>query len=228
MDIQLAVLLNSKMKYECYGDHYSFKKKIIMIKEIGNMDIYLLDQIMKGRILQTGKILDAGCGNGRNSEYFIRNNFDIAGIDLDEVAIQNAKEQITIWNAHFDVAHYTIADLTEIPFPDNHFDFIISSAVLHFSKDRAHFKKQFEELVRVLNRNGILFIRMTTKHTLSHLSQHLYDDVYHIPDGSTRYLLDIDYLKDLMTKNEMSLMDPLKTVNVDDQRTMAVVVLQKE
>ena len=79
----------------------------------------------------------------------------------------------------------------------------------------------------MLNRNGILFIRMTTKHTLSHLSRHLHDDVYQIPDGSTRYLLDVDYLKDLMTKNEMSLMDPFKTINVADKRTMAVVVLQK-
>ena len=199
-----------------------------MIKELGNMDIYLLDQIMKGRIMQGAKILDAGCGTGRNSEYFIRNNFDISGIDLNKVSIQNAKEQIALWNANFDAEHYTTADLKEIPFPDNDFDFIISSAVLHFSKDRAHFKKLFEELVRVLNHNGILFIRMTTKHTLVNLSRHLHDDVYQIPDGSTRYLLDVEYLKDLMTKNKMSFIDPFKTVNVDDKRTMAVVVLKKE
>ena len=199
-----------------------------MIEEIGNMDIYLLDQIMKGRIMLGAKILDAGCGVGRNSEYFIKNNFDIFGIDLNKEAIQNAKEQIVIWNPQFDVNHYTIANLVEIPFPDNNFDFIISSAVLHFSKDRTHFKKLFEELVRVLHPNGILFIRMTTKHTLAHLSRHLQDDVYQIPDGSTRYLLDLDYLKDLMSKNKMSFTEPFKTVNVNDIRTMAVVVIQKE
>ncbi len=199
-----------------------------MIKEIGNMDIYLLDQLMKGRIVPGKKILDAGCGIGRNSEYFIRNNYDIFGIDLQVPAIENAKEQIVLWNANFDLERFFIADLIDIPFPDNNFDFIISSAVLHFSKDRAHFRKLFEELVRVLNPGGILFIRMTTKHTLAHLSQHLHDDVYYIPDGSTRYLLDVDYLKDLMTKNKLSFADPFKTVNVEDVRTMAVVVLRKE
>ncbi len=199
-----------------------------MIKEIGNMDIYLLDQLMKRRIAPGTKILDAGCGIGRNSEFFIRNNFDIFGIDLKEEAIQKAKEQIVLWNTNFDLERFFIANLIAIPFPDNEFDFIISSAVLHFSKDRAHFRKMFEELVRVLNPGGILFIRMTTKHTLAHLSQHLHDDIYHIPDGSTRYLLDVDYLKDLMIKNKLSFADPFKTVNVADVRTMAVVVLRKQ
>lgn len=199
-----------------------------MIKEIGNMDIYLLDQFMKDRMAPGTKILDAGCGEARNSEFFVRNNYDISGIDLQEPAIQIAKEQIALWNPNFDLERYFIANLIEIPFPDNDFDFIICSAVLHFSKDRVHFKKMFTELVRVLSPGGILFIRMTTKHTLVHLSQHLYDDVYHIPDDSTRYLLDVDYLKELMTENKLSFVDPFKTVNVADVRTMAVVVLRKE
>jgi len=198
-----------------------------MIKEIGNMDIYLLDQLMKGRISQSSNILDAGCGVGRNSEYFIRNNFDIFGIDIEEGLIQKVKEQIGLWNSHYDSERFSVADLKEIPFPDKEFNFIISSAVLHFSNDRVHFKVLFEELVRVLKPGGILFIRMTTKHTITHLSHHLHDDVYNIPDGSTRYLLDVDYLKDLMTKNNLNFLDPFKTVNVQDIRTMAVLVLQK-
>ncbi|MFK8055451.1 MAG: class I SAM-dependent methyltransferase [Saprospiraceae bacterium] len=199
-----------------------------MIKEIGNMDIYLLDQLMKGRISPDAKVLDAGCGIGRNSEFFVRNDFDISGIDLEEQAIRGVREQAASWNAEYDLDRFALADLIEVPFPDNDFDFIISSAVLHFSTDRAHFTKLFKELVRVLKPGGILFIRMTTKHTLAHLSQHLHDDVYHIPDGSTRYLLDLAHLQDLMIKNNLSFADPYKTVNVADVRTMAVVVLRKE
>ena len=191
------------------------------------MDIYLLDQLMKDRIAPDAKILDAGCGSGRNSEFFIRNSYDISGIDISKQAIQQVKEQIAFWNTDFDLDRYALADLLKIPFPDNTFDYIISSAVLHFSKDRAHFTTLFEELVRVLNSGGILFIRMTTKHTLAHLSRHLHDDVYHIPDGSTRYLLDMNYLKDLIAKHKLSYTDPLKTVNVEDVRTMAVIVLAK-
>ncbi|WP_332912670.1 hypothetical protein [Algoriphagus boritolerans] len=38
---------------------------------LGNVDIYLLDQILKGRFSKEMKILDAGCGEGRNAVYFI-------------------------------------------------------------------------------------------------------------------------------------------------------------
>lgn len=199
-----------------------------MLHQIANTDIYLLDQLLKGRIASDHKILDAGCGVGRNSEYFVRHNFDLFAMDRNEHAIQEAKEQIAAWNPHFDLARFRVADLTQIPFPDNVFDFIISSAVLHFAEDRAHFRTMFEALVRVLKPGGLLFIRMTTKHTLAYLSQHLHDDVYQIPDGSTRYLLDVDYLKELMQQHNLCFADPFKTVNVDDIRTMAVVVLRKE
>ena len=57
---------------------------------------------------------------------------------------------------------------------------------------------------------------MTSKHTLAHLSHHWQDDVYYIPDGSTRYLLDLDCLNDLMSKNKLSFVDSYKTVNVND------------
>jgi tellurite methyltransferase len=199
-----------------------------MLNQIANTDIYLLDQLLKGRITPGQKILDVGCGVGRNSEYFVRHNYAVFGVDRNEQAIQQAKEQVVVWNPHFDLERFRVADLMEIPFPDKDFDYIISSAALHFSEDRAHFTKLFEELVRVLKPGGILFIRMTTKHTLVHLSQHLHDDVYQVPDGSTRYLLDVAYLKELMLQHKFSFADPFKTVNVDDVRTMAVVVLRKQ
>jgi ubiquinone/menaquinone biosynthesis C-methylase UbiE len=198
-----------------------------MLHQIANTDIYLLDQLLKGRIAPGMKILDAGCGVGRNSEYFVRQNFDIYGVDRSEQAIQLAKEKMAVWNPHFDVERFRVADGASLPFPDQNFDYIISSAVLHFAEDRAHFTQLLAELVRVLKPGGILFIRMTTKHTLAHLSQQLHDDVYQIPDGSTRYLLDVEHLKELMGEYNLSFADPFKTVNVEDVRTMAVVVLER-
>ena len=43
-----------------------FEKNYSVQELIGNTDIYLIDQIMKNRYNQQDKILDAGCGNGRN------------------------------------------------------------------------------------------------------------------------------------------------------------------
>ena len=54
---------------------------------IGNTDIYLLDQIMKGRYGTGEKILDAGCGNGRNLIWFLKNDFEMYAVDKDTMSI---------------------------------------------------------------------------------------------------------------------------------------------
>ena len=196
-----------------------------MIKELGRIDLYLLDQLMKERIHSKMRLLDAGYGHGRNAQYFIENNFDIWGIDLKLEAKFVIDQQIDLWNPNYDKAKFSVGDLIKMPFPDNHFDFVLSSAVLHFAESRAHFIQLFEETIRVLKPGGIFWFRMTTKHTLVQHAKHLHDDIYALPDGSTRYLLDVEVLKNLMQKHQLHFLDPFKTVNVSDLRTMAVVVL---
>lgn len=46
-------------------------------KLLGNIDIYLLDQILKGRFTKEMRILDAGCGEGRNLIYFLHEGFQV-------------------------------------------------------------------------------------------------------------------------------------------------------
>lgn len=199
-----------------------------MLAQLGRIDIYLLDQLMKNRIHPSMRVLDAGCGSGRNTQYFVQNNFDIWGVDQQAEAIEIIKDNVGIWNPKYDLSRFQIANLEKIPFPNNHFDFIISSAVLHFAENRTQFLQLMEEKIRVLRPNGILWFRMTTKHTLVQHAQHLHDDVYNLPDGSTRYLLDLSVLNEFMQKHSLQFLDPFKTVNVSDLRTMATVVLQKK
>ncbi len=198
-----------------------------MIDQLGFMDIYLIDQLQKGRLNSDMRILDAGCGRGRNAAYFIKNDYDIYGVDRAAESILELNEKINDWNPTFDKNNFQIADLINIPFPDQSFDFIISSAVLHFSESRSHFTKQMLELIRVLKQDGYLFIRMTSKHTIKHLAVHIKDDIYYLPDESTRYLLDKDYLEKLMIENNLIYVEPFKTVNVSDVRSMSTLVLRK-
>ncbi|MEO1261380.1 MAG: class I SAM-dependent methyltransferase [Bacteroidota bacterium] len=199
-----------------------------MIDQLGLMDIYLIDQLQKGRLNGSMKIFDAGCGRGRNAEYFIKNNYAIFGVDKDEESILKLKEKINEWNADFNEDNFKVADLINVPFPDQFFDFIISSAVLHFSDNRNHFKQQLLELIRVLNKNGFLFIRMTSKHTIERFAVKIKGDVYFLPDESTRYLLDKDYLENLMQENNLIYVEPFKTVNVADVRSMTTLVLMRK
>lgn len=201
-----------------------------MIKEpdqlfnlIGQTDIYLLDQIMKGRYQKSQKILDAGCGSGRNMKWFLQNDFDIYGIDTSEAAIINLKKV----NSNLADDYLQVAALEKIPFDNNFFDHIICSAVLHFAKDVTHFKKMFSELLRVLKPCGTLFIRVASDIGIENHVELLSEGNYKIPDGSMRFLLTKPLLEEIKNEFQFSFLEPLKTVNVNDIRCMSTLMLQK-
>ena len=191
---------------------------------VGNTDIYLLDQIMKERFHTGEKILDAGCGSGRNLIWFIKNNLDIYGIDKDESAINYLKAVFP----HFKNDRFQTAEIAALPFEDNFFDHIISSAVLHFAKSYSEFNDMIKEMVRVLKPSGSLFIRMTSDIGIENKVMPIENGVYHIPDGSTRFLLTPTLLHSIMQENNLSFIEPLKTVNVDNVRCMSTLVLMKK
>ena len=199
-----------------------------ILQQLGNIDIYLLDQLMRGRIHSDMKLLDAGCGYGRNSEYFIRNNYTISGFDKKEESLKELKNNIPKWNPDFDLNKFKLGSIENPPFQNQQFDFIISNAVLHFAKSRKHFIQLFESMIKLLSTNGILWIRMCAKHTIESYAQHLEDDIYSLPDGSTRYLLDLNVLSKLQKKHNLELLDPFKTLNVSNIRTMSTIILQKQ
>jgi len=83
------------------------------------------------------------------------------------------------------------------------------------------------EMARVLKTNGSLFIRMTSDIGIENNVKLISDGVYIIPDGSKRFLLTKTLLAECMQENNLSFLEPLKTVNVDDLRCMSTLVLQK-
>lgn len=190
---------------------------------LGQTDIYLIDQIMKGRYNAADTILDAGCGNGRNMYWFLRNGFNITGIDINEVAIAQLKNSYPA----LPEGNLAISSLENIPFANNHFNHIICSAVLHFAKTVTQFNCMLAEMVRILKPGGSLFIRMTTDIGIEDKVQFIADGVYTIPDRSTRFLLTRQLLATCMQQNGLSFAEPLKTVNVDDVRCMSTLLLQK-
>ncbi|HCB47339.1 MAG TPA: SAM-dependent methyltransferase, partial [Algoriphagus sp.] len=129
---------------------------------LGNVDIYLLDQILKGRFTKEMKILDAGCGEGRNTAYFVNQGYQIFGIDPDEFAIQYCRFQSKSLKNEYDAHRFQIGRLEEIPFHGEAFDVVICSAVLHFAKNVDNFRQMISEIYRVLKPGGIFWFRMCT------------------------------------------------------------------
>ena len=187
---------------------------------IGSTDIYVVDQIMKGRYKANDIILDAGCGYGRNLHWFLRNDVVIYGVDQDVNAVHDLQRR------HLAAAErFRQSAVEKMPFENGQFDHVISSAVLHFANDTAHFGQMIAEMVRVLKPLGSLFIRMTSDIGIEDKAQPVGNGVYDIPDGSRRFLLTRTLLADVMQKNGLSFLEPLKTVNVNDIRCMSTLVL---
>lgn len=192
-------------------------------KYLGKTDIYLLDQIMKGRFLPEYKILDAGCGGGRNLYWMSRNGYsDLFGIDRKEEVISKLKGEYPDFKQNFHVSA-----VEKMPFEDEQFDRVISSAVLHFAKDENHFWEMLGEMWRVLSPKGMLFIRMTSIWGLEGLVQSKGSSVYQIPDGTTRFLLNDELLNEWKIRYPFSWVEPLKTVNVNNERAMSTLVISK-
>src|ERR1700722_14599631 len=63
-----------------------------LAEQFGSIDIYLFDQLLRGRIAPGMRILDAGCGAGRNLLYLLREGFEVFGADEDPLAIQAVRQ----------------------------------------------------------------------------------------------------------------------------------------
>ena len=92
-----------------------------------------------------GKILDMGCGSGRN---FVTNKgLEIYGVDFSEEMLKHAKKRANELSIDVKLSK---SEGDEILFDDNFFDYGICFAVLHCVDSSKKREKMIEELFRVL------------------------------------------------------------------------------
>ncbi|MAZ73272.1 MAG: SAM-dependent methyltransferase [Flavobacteriaceae bacterium] len=187
---------------------------------LGNMDIYVIDQILKERYTTGQSILDAGCGYGRNLKWFYQNNFSITGIDTNADAIKKAQE---IYPAA--ASNFRVGTLEMVPFEENYFDHIICCAVLHFADNNTHFNAMVAELVRVLKYSGTLFIRVASNIGLDGKKPFVKDE---INDVVGSFYITRELIYEISENLPVQLIEAIKTTNVQDIRAMTTLVFQKK
>ena len=198
-----------------------------LAEQFGNIDIYLFDQLLKGRITKDMRILDAGCGSGRNLVYFLRNGYTVYAVDRSEDAIRAVREFGATLAPGWSNEQARVEAVERMSFASESFDFVISNAVLHFAEDEAHFQQMMEELWRVLAPGGMLFIRLASSIGIEDRIKPLGADRYLLPDGSTRFLVNEEMMLETTVALKGSLFEPIKTVNVAGQRCMSTWYLKK-
>ncbi|MBS7564645.1 class I SAM-dependent methyltransferase [Mucilaginibacter sp. Bleaf8] len=194
----------------------------------GNIDIYLFDQLLKGTYSHCHKVLDAGCGGGRNLVYFLQNGFDVHGIDPNPKAITAVRELAAILGKDSTANNFQVAPAEDMPFEDDSFDLVISSAVLHFAHNEQHFEAMLDEMWRVLKPGGYFFARLASDIGIESLVKPLGNNRFLLPDGSERYLVNEQALFHHTQKRNAYLHEPIKTTNVQNLRCMTTWCLQKQ
>ncbi|MEH3112394.1 class I SAM-dependent methyltransferase [Pedobacter terrae] len=193
----------------------------------GNIDIYLFDQLLKGTYNECKTVLDAGCGTGRNLLYFLRSGAQVYGVDQNPEAIAQAKILASSF-PHINLEeNFRIACVEKMPFENESFDLIISSAVLHFAENQEHFEAMLNSIWRVLKPGGYIFCRLASEIGIEPLIYFIGNGRYMLPDGSTRFLVNQEMLLRLTKNLGGQLYEPIKTTNVQNMRAMTTWCVRK-
>lgn len=97
-----------------------------------------------------GKVLDLGCGNGRNCVAFAKQGFDVCGIDVSESAIDLAKKNAKESNVFVNLKRGSVFNL---PYKEKQFEVIIDFGLLHHLR-KSQWQKYRKNILRVLKQNG--------------------------------------------------------------------------
>lgn len=198
-----------------------------LLATFGRIDIYVFDQLLRGRITPGMRILDAGCGGGRNTEYLMRCGAEVYGVDVDPAQVGRMRGIAASAAPDLPAENFVAGHLGNLPFEDGFFDVVLCSAVLHFAETSAEFEEMLAEMWRVLQPGGLWFARLASSIGIEDDVVHLRDRWHRLPDGSDRFLVDEGYLVRVGGELGGELIDPLKTTVVQGMRSMTTWVLRK-
>lgn len=196
-------------------------------RQFGQIDIYVFDQLLRGRIRPGMRVLDAACGGGRNLVYLLQSGYDVFATDADAGAVDSVRRLAEALAPRLPPRNFRVEPVERMTFPDAFADVVLSSAVLHFARDDDHFAAMVQGMWRVLKPGGMLFCRSASSIGMEDRVRRVDGRRFVLPDGSERYLVDQAMLMDLTTRLGGSLLDPLKTTVVQDQRCMTTWVVRK-
>jgi SAM-dependent methyltransferase len=142
---------------DCYATSFSFQWTTYTTTQVDSVqgsDLTQQDLIKKTGLTPAdvaGKlVLDAGVGVGRHTEVLARWGALVVGVDLSD-AVESARENL----AGYDNAVVLQADIGNLPFRPEAFDYVISIGVLHHTPDTRTYT---EKLVPLLKPGGELAI----------------------------------------------------------------------
>ena len=193
----------------------------------GDIDIYLFDQLLRGRLTPGMRVLDAGCGSGRNLVHLLQTGYEVIASDASLDAIASVRALAATFAPHLPPDNFRVERIEAMTWPNASADAVLSNAVLHFAGDDRQFDAMVQRMWDVLKPGGMLFCRLASTIGMEHRVRQISGRWHVLPDGSERYLVDEPLLMALTARLDGTLLDPLKTTVVQDQRSMTTWVVRK-
>jgi SAM-dependent methyltransferase len=212
------------MRVDGFGNEAD-KVTLSVQEQFGQIDIYVFDQILRGNIAAGMRVLDAGCGYGRNLVHLLRTGCEVFALDADAAGVEHIRQLSDSLETGLPAANFQVGRIEEMPFPDGFAEVVISNSVLHFARDARHFRAMVAELWRVLRPGGMLFCRLGSRIGMDF--EEVRPGVFVVGDGSEWFLVDERMLLELTEELNAVLVDPLKTTIVQDFRCMTTWVTRK-
>jgi len=194
-------------------------------EQFGQIDIYVFDQILRGNIGRGMRVVDAGCGYGRNLVHLLRDGAEVFAVDANAEAVEHVRALAAELAPGLPGENFQVAAVEAMPFEDGFADVVICNSVLHFARDEAQFLAMVTELWRVLRPGGLLFCRLGSRIGMEF--PRVRANVYRIGDGSEWFLVDEASLMNMTAQMGGVMVDPLKTTIVQDYRCMTTWVVRK-
>tara|TARA_B100001094_G_C17783834_1_gene601032 strand:- start:19 stop:657 length:639 start_codon:yes stop_codon:yes gene_type:complete len=136
-----------------------------------NPDLHIVNWAREYNIPSTVRVLDAGCGDGRNTKYLVSKGCQVVGVDISKTVIDRAAKSIPD-------ATFVHGDVRDLPFGTGTFDYIIDAGALHVNHpDDALFI--IEEYHRVLLNvsSSRMFIRVFA---VGNNIKYSYEPIFHV------------------------------------------------
>lgn len=127
--------------YQALGKRY--------IENAANINLHALEDFMK-LLPKGGRVLDAGCFGGRDSKKFADAGFEVTGIDLADVFIEEARKYVP-------QAKFMKMDILEMNFEESYFDGVLAQAVL-LHLERSDVPRALKNFWRVLKPAGKIYV----------------------------------------------------------------------
>jgi tellurite methyltransferase len=197
-------------------------------EQFDKIDIYLFDQLLKGNIRPGMRVLDTGCGYGRNLVYLLRSGYEVFAADEDAKAIDSVRSIARALAPKLPESNFRAEPVEQMSFEDECADVVISNTVLHLAKDDDQFERMLHGTWRVLKPRGLLFCRLASTIGMEGQFELIKGHRYRSPDGAERYLVDARMLDAMAKRLGAVLVEPLKTTVVQDQRAMSTWVVRKK